>query len=151
MRRIFIGEESGAAEAELGISREKIAGIIDHARMFDAKEANSDPNSGSNPTDDGMADILEDKGRDNTRRELLQLIRDLNVDEQSALVALAWVGRGTYSGNEWDEAVSQAKQAHNDHTAEYLLGLPMLGNYLEDGLAQLDAATAARLDRQFTP
>ncbi len=138
MRRILIGDSPSATEDELGVSREKIAGIIEHARMFDAKETNSDPNSGSDAIDDGMTDLLEDNANDAIAGELRQLIRDLNVDEQ-VRVALAWIGRGTYSATEWDQAVSQARQVHNNHTAEYLMGLPLLGDYLEDGVAARDA------------
>ena len=52
-------------------------------------------------------------------------------------VALTWLGRGTYDKAEWDSAVSQARDAHNEHTARYLLGMPKLGDYLEEGLSQL--------------
>jgi len=122
---------------ELGINPDKVAGIIEKARMFDAKEAVSDPDSGSNATDDDMRDILEDTADDPTWQELLQLIRDLDEDEQVNLVALAWLGRGTYERSEWKEAREQARAAHNKHTAEYLVGLPLLGDYLEEGLAAL--------------
>ncbi|HXJ00699.1 MAG TPA: DUF3775 domain-containing protein [Micropepsaceae bacterium] len=60
-----------------------------------------------------------------------------NVDGQSNLVALAWLGRGTYDKREWNEALQEARAAHNNHTAEYLLGLPLLADYLEEGLAAL--------------
>jgi hypothetical protein len=123
---------------ELGINREKVAGIIEKARMFDVKAEVSDPDSGSNATDDNMLEILEDLANDPTRQELVQLIRDLDVDEQVSLVALAWLGRGTYDRSGWGEALEQARAAHNKHTAEYLLGLPMLGDYLQDGLAALE-------------
>ncbi len=149
MRRIFVGEETGA-EADLGISREKLAGIIELARMYDAREENADPDSGSNATDDGMADVLEDRGRDSLRRELIQLIRDLNLDEQATLVALAWIGRGTYSAGEWDQALTRAREAHNSRTAQYLLGLPLLSDYLETGAAEMDSAAAATSARQFS-
>ncbi len=142
MRRIFIEDKSGATDTELEISRKKLSGIIEHARMYDAKEADSDPRSGSNATDDGMTDVLEDKSHDAITGELRQLIRDMDLDEQVSLVALAWIGRGTYSAAEWDEAVLRARQAHNNHTAEYLMGLPLLGDYLEDGVAALDAIPA---------
>jgi hypothetical protein len=122
---------------ELGINRDKVAGIIEKARMFDAKEEMSDPDSGSNATDDDMRDILEDAAGDPTWQELLQLIRDLDEDEQINLVALAWLGRGTYERSEWNEARMQARAAHNKHTAEYLVALPLLGAYLEEGLAAL--------------
>jgi len=36
---------------------------------------------------------------------------------------------------EWREALNQARTQHNKRTAEYLLGLPLLGDYLEEGLA----------------
>lgn len=124
-----------APDNEPEINPEKVNAIIDKARMFDVKEAVSDPDSGSNATDDDMRDILEDLADDPTRQELLALIRNLDVDEQVDLVALAWLGRGTYERSEWKEAIAQARAAHNKHTAEYLMGLPMLGDYLEEGLA----------------
>jgi hypothetical protein len=42
---------------DLAISPENVAFLIVKAREFDAKEANSDPDSGSNPTDDNMIDV----------------------------------------------------------------------------------------------
>jgi len=132
-----IAQEVATNAFELGIDSEKLAGIIEKARMFDAKEEVSDPDSGSNASDDDMRDILEDLADDSTRQELIHLIRDLNVDEQSNLVALAWLGRGTYDKREWNEALQEARAAHNNHTAEYLLGLPLLADYLEEGLAAL--------------
>ncbi len=113
---------------------DKIAFIIVKAREFDAKEADSDPDSGSNPTDDGGADVLEDKQGDQARRELITAINDLNEDEQMELVALAWLGRGTYDISEWQDALNTARGEHNKRTAQYLLSLPLLGDYLEEGL-----------------
>ena len=122
---------------ELGINPDKVCHIIAKARQFDAKEDMSDPDSGSNASDDGMADVLEDLPveLDATRQELLEFIRALDEDEQYNLVALAWVGRGTYDLSEWNEALREARQEHNKRTAEYLLGLPLLGDYLHEGLA----------------
>lgn len=105
-----MGEELGAEDSDLGISRIKIQGIIDHARIFDAREANSNRDSGSNATDDGVAKILEDIGQDSVRRELVQLIHDMDVDEQASLVALARIGRGTYSAREREETVNEARR-----------------------------------------
>ncbi len=121
---------------QLSLPMDKVGFIILKARAYDAKEGMSDPESGSNPTDDGDADILEDSADDYTRRELMDAIRGLNEDEQIELVALAWLGRGTFSLDEWDEAVDTARTEHNKRTAQYLLGLPLLGDYLEEGLAQ---------------
>ena len=59
-----------------------------------------------------------------------------DIEEQINLVALAWLGRGTYDKSEWSEALKIARQEHNNRTAQYLLGLPLLGDYLEEGLSQ---------------
>jgi hypothetical protein len=122
----------------LDIAGDKLAFIIERARVFDVKESDSDPDSGSNASDDGNADILEDKAGDVTREELLDAIRELNEDERAELIALAWLGRGTYDLSEWSEAVSTARSEHGRRAAEYLIGLPLLGDYLEDGLAMFE-------------
>ncbi len=122
----------------LDINPEKVRQVITEARMFDAKEADSDPDSGSNASDDGMADILEDMEGDATLQELTEFIRSLDEDEQVSLVALAWIGRGTYEATDLDQAMAEARRVHNNRTAEYLIGLPRLGDYLEDGLAAVE-------------
>lgn len=119
----------------LSINPDKVCHIIIKARTFDAKEGVSDPDSGSNAADDHMVDILEDLGGDATYQELIEYIRCLDEEEQVNLVALAWLGRGTYDKSEWREALSEARAAHNARTAEYLTGIPMLGDFLEEGLA----------------
>ncbi len=114
---------------------DKVGFIAVKAKAFDAKEADSDPDSGSNPNDDRDFDVLEDKPDDLTQRELKDAILSLPKDEQLQLVALAWIGRGTYSCEEWQEALETAKNEHATRTADYLLTLPLLGDYLEEGLS----------------
>lgn len=143
MKQDNLAGKPDGQDYELDINPEKVVAIIEKARMFDAKEEVSDPDSGSNATDDGMRDILEDFADDPTRQELLALIRNLDVDEQVDLVALAWLGRGTYERSGWKDAIDQARAAHNTHTAEYLMGLPMLGDYLEEGLAAFEGESEA--------
>jgi hypothetical protein len=122
----------------LDINPEKVRQIVDQARMFDAKEQQSDSASGSNPSDDMMADVLEDGADDATYLELMECIRGLDEDEQCDLVALAWIGRGTYDAQNWEEALAEARRAHNNRTAEYLSTLPKLGDYLEEGLSLIE-------------
>jgi len=120
---------------ELGIAADKVRFVIVKARQFAAKEADADPDDGSNAMDDGVSDVLEDKPEeDAVRQELTSFINGLDEEEQINLVALAWLGRGTFDVEEWDEAVDTARNEHNDRTAQYLLGLPLLGDYLADGL-----------------
>jgi hypothetical protein len=117
------------------ISTEKLCYVVARARQFDVKEADSDPDSGSNAADDGMTDVLEDKRDDPVRRELVEYINGLNVDEKAAVLAMAWIGRGTYDKAEWDEAFRTAQGEVNGRTAQYLLGLPLLGDYLSEAMA----------------
>lgn len=121
---------------ELAISAEKIAVIIAKARQFDVKDVVTDPDSGSNASDDAMLSVLEDHADDPVRSELTAIIRSLNADEQIDLVALAWLGRGDGELDDWSDIRAEAAQAHNRRTAEYLLGTPLLGDLLEEALAQ---------------
>lgn len=85
---------------------------------------------------DGLA---EEEEENLTERELRQLIEDLNVDEAAELIALMWIGRGDYEASEWSEAVAEARQRPASRTSDYLLGMPMLGDWLEDGLQAIGA------------
>ncbi len=122
-------------EPVLGIATDKVCFILQKARQFDVKESDSDPDSGSNATDDGMADVLEDTSDDPVQREIVSFIRSLDVDEQVELVALAWLGRGDGDLDEWPDLLAQARDAHNNRTASYLLGMPLLSDFLEEGLS----------------
>ncbi len=85
---------------------------------------------------DGLA---EEEERNLTEEELRELIDDLNVDEAAELIALAWVGRGDYDASEWQDAIAEARQRSRKKTSGYLLGLPMLADYLEEGLEAIGA------------
>ena len=125
-------------QPELAVSVDKVCAIAAKAKEFDAKDEVTEPDPGSNPTDDKAISILEDHGDDPVLQELLEMIGGLSSDEQIELVALTWLGRGDYTVDEWENARALATAAHNERTAEYLCGTPLLGDYLEDGLAQLD-------------
>jgi hypothetical protein len=85
---------------------------------------------------DGLA---EEEEENLTEEELRELIDDLNVDEAAELVALYWIGRGDFEASEWGEAVREARQRNFKRTSRYLLGMPMLGDWLEEGLEALGA------------
>ena len=123
--------------AELNISPEKVCFIIVKAREFDAKVDPVEPDPGSNPADAGEREVLEDYPDDATASELRSAIDALNEDEVIDLIALAWLGRGDYEKADWEDARSLAGERHRRHSAAYLTGMPMLGDYLEEGLSQL--------------
>jgi len=128
---------------ELAISADKVAFIIEKAREFDVKEADSDPDSGSNAADDGETDVLEDNSSDPVAAELAGFIGALNEDEQLDLVTLMWLGRGDGDVEEWDDLRARAAEARTEYKAprreavQYLLGEPMLGDLLADGMDEL--------------
>ncbi len=86
---------------------------------------------------DGLA---EEEAEDLTERELRALMNDLNVDEAAELIAIAWIGRGDFDASEWEAAVAEARQRGAGRRAtKYLLGMPMLGDWLEEGLEAIGA------------
>jgi hypothetical protein len=84
----------------------------------------------STPTSRSFAD-------DSTRSELAEFIGGLNEDEQASLVALVWIGRGSFAPEELSEAIATAKAEQINSTEGYLLGMPLLSDYLEEGLDKL--------------
>jgi hypothetical protein len=129
------GAVSGSDQmAGLEISPTKVGFVIVKAREYDAKVGAWDDGDTS---DHDAESILEDFKDDSTVIELREFIRDLNIDEQVSLVALAWIGRGSFSADELEDALETARAEHNKRTAEYLLGIPLLSDYLEEGLSAL--------------
>lgn len=122
------------------INTEKVCFVIAKAREFDVKVGVAEPNPGGSPIDGEALDVLQDYAEDPTYQEIKVFIEGLNEDEQIDLVALTWLGRGDYGAAEWDEARAEAQRARDEHghTADYLLGAPLLGDYLEEGLAAFD-------------
>ena len=121
----------------LEIAPEKVAHAIIKAREYAAKVGawNATYEEGDAAEDPGA--ILEDFAGDPTLEEFIGFIDGLNDDEQAHLVALAWIGRGTYEPDELDEAVETARNEHTSKTASYLIGMPQLSDYLEEGLERM--------------
>ncbi|NND49883.1 MAG: DUF3775 domain-containing protein [Rhizobiales bacterium] len=117
----------------LDIAPEKIAHVIVRAREVDAKVASWDQ-EGDEATSDS---ILEARSGDATEAELKAFIAGLNIDERISLVALTWIGRGTYEADELEEAKATAMAENVTPTESYLLGIPLLADYLEEGLDRL--------------
>jgi hypothetical protein len=119
--------------ATLRISPEKVCYVIAKAREFDVKVA---PEEMDDEGDSGR--ILEDYADDPTYDELKSFLETLNDEEVEDLLALDWLGRGDdWSVDDWDELLGEIRDVRERHTVEYLLGTPMLPDYLEEGLAAL--------------
>ena len=63
---------------------------------------------------------------------------DVKVDpeELEDLLALTWLGRGDGTIDDWDDILAEIQDVREQHTVEYLLGTPLLADYLEAGLAE---------------
>ena len=122
---------------ELAISEDKLCFVVAKAREFDVKDVVTDPGDSSNATDDAMLSVLEDHPDDPVVQEIRAAIFAMSEDEQVDLVALTWLGRDDYTASDWPEVRQEASRAHNRRTAQYLLGTPQLGDFLEEGLSML--------------
>lgn len=121
----------------LQIAPEKVAHVIIRAREFDAKVAAWDDDPTGKDSEDQLDSILEDRGQDSIQAELTAFIDGLNIDEQVGLVALMWVGRGTFEPDDFAEALETAQNERVNKTSAYLLGVPLLADYLEEGLEKM--------------
>ncbi len=121
---------------ELSISEEKLCFIVVKAREFDVKDEVTDPDDASNPTDDAQIAVLEDHKDDPVVQELVAAIAAMTVDERLDLVTLVWIGRGDGTLEDWNELRAEAAREHSNRTAAYLLGMPLLADYIEECMAQ---------------
>ena len=76
--------------------------------------------------------------------EFTSFINSLSEDELVDLVTLTWLGQDDYSVSDWVEVRNEAAGARNNRTAAYLLGIPLLGDFLEEGLSMLGFLTRIR-------
>jgi hypothetical protein len=134
---------------ELSIGPDTVRLIAEKARAISAAvnedyadgaehEVELNEQSKENHHHDGLA---EESGADLREEELRELIQDFNVDEAAELIALTWIGRGDYEPAEFAEAVAEARQ-RNYRPTRYLLGMPMLGDWLEEGLEAIGVSAA---------
>ncbi|MGO3931761.1 DUF3775 domain-containing protein [Rhodopseudomonas pseudopalustris] len=133
---------------ELAISTDKVGFLIEKAREYDVKEGATDPDSGSNGSDDNMIGVLEDNGTDPVGQEIAGFIAAMSEDEQIDLVALMRLGRGDGTIQDWDDLRREAAEGRNGRTTRYLLGEPLLSDYLAAGLDEFGLSWN---DERITP
>lgn len=120
----------------LDVNPETVSYIINLARELYAREeisvADQDP---LDTKKDWELEALSERKVDPVYLELRNAIEDLEPDQQVQLVALTWLGRGSFSN--WDSAFEEARDNWNSNSANYLIGTPLLPDYLEEGLNQI--------------
>lgn len=122
---------------ELSVPLETVCRLIVRARELEAQVPAIEADDEDDPTDsDDPLAVLEDEANVAIEQEVRSLLDDLPDDEAAEVLALAWVGRGTFDATEWDEALEEA--AGGEDPVDQLLDMPMLAAYLDAGLAAFD-------------
>ncbi len=117
-------------EVDLGISLEVVATVADLAHAL------QDPDEAlmGAADDDEAAEASE--AEEISEEMLTDYLDELNEEQQNALIALAWVGRGDYEPEEWADALKLAGERNAAGPASaYLAGMDGLADLLSEGLA----------------
>lgn len=118
---------------------ETICRLIVRARELEAQVPGEQNDEEEDPADsDDEFAVLEDESNEAVEEEMFALLDDLGDDQVEEILALAWVGRGTYDPSEWDEALEAAADPDAEEPIDQLLEMPTLAAYLDAGLAAFD-------------
>lgn len=129
---------------ELLTPLETLCRLILRAKELEAQVPANDPDEDPDDVDDFDDDdgetlsVLEDELNESVEEEVNAVLDDLAEDQLAEVVALAWVGRGTYDASEWDEAFAEAGDLDVEQRLEELMEMPLLAGHLEAGLAAFD-------------
>jgi hypothetical protein len=119
----------------LSISSETVCFLIVKARAFDVQDVDTELEQGANASDDHMIDVLEQSKDNPVEQELRVAIAELSDDEKADLIGLMRLGRGDGAIDQWQALRDEGWREHAGRIAAYLLGQPLLGDYLEEGLS----------------
>ncbi|TVS09945.1 MAG: DUF3775 domain-containing protein [Gammaproteobacteria bacterium] len=121
----------------LAVPPDDVLRLTQLAREFHAQDAVVMPDTPGSLADEWPHGALAGHESDASLDEFRSIVRDLEPDQQMQVVALLWVGRGDYDVEEWEQAVSDARDAWNPRTADYLIAHPMLADQIEEGMQLL--------------
>ena len=117
------------------INPEKICFVVVKYRELSIQDVGAERDA-SNETDDEFHSILTVAGETTTEAELVEFIDAMDQDEQNAMIAMMWIGRGDFDAKDWKAAVAEAESRQTGSVCRYLLGTPRLADYLENALAE---------------
>jgi hypothetical protein len=130
------------------INTDKVCFVVVKARELESEDEGVDADA-SNATDDHFVSVLTEDAFGSVRDEVASFIDAMDMDEQCELVALAWIGRGDFGAQDWDEALLLARSRREGPVSAYLLGIPLLASHLENGLSEFGESCALyAADRQ---
>ena len=119
--------------------------LILRAKEMEAQVPAQDPDEDPDNVDDFDDDaedqalsVLEDELNSGVEEEIRATLDDLADDQLAEMLALAWVGRGTYDVSEWEDAFAEASENDPESAIDELMDMPLLASHLEAGLAAFD-------------
>jgi hypothetical protein len=120
--------------------------LILRAKELEAQVPAEDPDEDADNVDDLDDDegedqalsVLSDELNSGVEEEMQAALDDLADDQLAEVLALAWVGRGTFDASEWEDALAEANDTDPESTIDELLDMPLLASYLDAGLAAFD-------------
>lgn len=134
----------GVPEPVLAIPVDTACYIVRKLREYENMDLLVEREELSNPLErEDVDELVEQENEysfDPVRQELVSFIGDLTEDQKIDLVALMWLGRNNASATEWPALREEAAEAANARTTDYLLGSPLVGDFLEEGLSALGYA-----------
>jgi hypothetical protein len=124
---------------ELVTPIETICRLILRAREMEAQDADVDTDDEVDAADseDEFA-ILDDESNEAVEEEIFALLDELGDEQVEEILALAWVGRGTYDASEWSDALEAAREPDQEEPIDQIIEMPTLAAYLDAGLAAFD-------------
>ena len=124
---------------DLATPLETICRLIVRAREMEAQVPAEQTEEDDDPSDsDDEFAVLEDEADDSVEEEVRALLEDLGEDQVQEILALAWVGRGTYDASEWEDALEEAADRDAEDPIDQLLDMPTLAAFLDAGLAAFE-------------
>jgi hypothetical protein len=119
--------------------------LILRAREMEAQVPANDPDEDPDNVDDlddeaedQALSVLSDELNSGVEEEFRAALDDLADDQLAEVLALAWVGRGTFDATEWEDAYAEATDTDPESTIDELMDMPLLASYLDAGLAAFD-------------
>jgi hypothetical protein len=129
----------------LKISATKVAQAIQRAREHDAVAGSWESQIQRAFHDETADEMLHSFANVPGNGTLAEFVTSLNRDEQVSLLAVAWIGRGAFTPDNLAEAIEAARNAWLSPNAGDLIGIPLLADYLREGMEKLGYSIPERL------
>ncbi len=121
----------------LKISKEKLARVILSAKEHEENAGHWDEVVQNSFNDNEISPIADELHDPVENFSLSEVFEGLNDAEKASLIALSMIGRGEVDAKDFEKAMSLALAEDTDRAATYLLRIPMVADYLEEGLQKL--------------